>query len=244
MTTEGTDAAVSAPAPAPAPPANVPAGPFIRPYRRSDRDAVFEICLRTAAGGGDATGVYSDDALMPEVFALPYVEYAPDLAFVVDDGTGRAVGYVLGVADTRAFVEWWQREWGPAFRTRHPHPGPPTGRDPGFTEDPAAPNRGAPATIVEDGEHAVEVEASLAANGLLVLADTYYPGWRATVNGMRAPVLPANAWMRAVPVPAGRSRVVLSYRSRYLLAGALVSAAALALMAAALVRGRRESAAA
>ena len=63
---------------------------------------MFAICLRTAAGGGDATGVYSDDALMPEVFALPYVEYAPELAFVVDDGRdGRAVGYVIGVADTR-----------------------------------------------------------------------------------------------------------------------------------------------
>lgn len=108
--------------------------PFIRPYRSSDRDAVFEICLRTAAGGEDATGVYSDDVLMPEVFALPYVEYAPDLAFVVDDGNGRALGYVIGVADTRAFVEWWRREWGPAFRTRHPQPGPPTGRNPGFTE--------------------------------------------------------------------------------------------------------------
>ena len=96
---------------------------------------MFAICLRTAAGGGDATGVYSDDALMPEVFALPYVEYAPELAFVVDDGReGRAVGYVIGVADTRAFVEWWKREWGPGFRRRHPAPGPPTGRDPGFTE--------------------------------------------------------------------------------------------------------------
>ena len=82
---------------------------------------MFAICLRTAAGGGDATGVYSDDALMPEVFALPYVEYAPELAFVVDDGReGRAVGYVIGVADTRAFVEWWKREWGPGFRRRHP----------------------------------------------------------------------------------------------------------------------------
>jgi ribosomal protein S18 acetylase RimI-like enzyme len=108
--------------------------PFIRPYRRDDRDAVFSICLRTAAGGGDATGVYSDDALMPEVFALPYVEFAPDLAFVVDDGNGRALGYVIGVADTRAFVDWWKREWGPAFRTRHPEPGPPTDRNPGFTE--------------------------------------------------------------------------------------------------------------
>ncbi|WP_136706530.1 GNAT family N-acetyltransferase [Agromyces sp. H66] len=117
--------------------------PFIRPYRPADRDDVFEICLRTAAGGGDATGVYSDDALMPEVFALPYLEYAPDLAFVVDDpstgsgprGSGRRVlGYVIGVADTRAFAEWWNREWGPGFRERHPHPGPPTGRNPGFTE--------------------------------------------------------------------------------------------------------------
>jgi ribosomal protein S18 acetylase RimI-like enzyme len=108
--------------------------PFIRPYRPSDRGDVFEICLSTAAGGGDATGVYSDDTLMPDVFALPYVEYAPDLAYVVDGGDGRALGYVLGVADTRAFVGWWKREWTPRFLARHPAPGPPTGSDPGFTE--------------------------------------------------------------------------------------------------------------
>ncbi len=68
--------------------------------------------------------MYSDDSLMPEVFALPYVEYAPELAFVVDDGRdGRAVGYVIGVADTRAFVEWWKREWAPGVPPsgiRHP----------------------------------------------------------------------------------------------------------------------------
>ena len=45
----------------------------IRPYRPADREAIAAVCLRTAAGGGDATGVYSDDALMPEVYALPYV---------------------------------------------------------------------------------------------------------------------------------------------------------------------------
>ncbi|MDR6904855.1 ribosomal protein S18 acetylase RimI-like enzyme [Agromyces sp. 3263] len=112
-----------------------PGHPFIRPYRPGDRDAVFEICLRTAAGGGDATGVYSDDSLMPEVFALPYVTYDPDLAFVVDDGRdGRALGYIIGVADTRTFVEWWKREWTPGFRERHPSPGASTGREPGFTE--------------------------------------------------------------------------------------------------------------
>ena len=112
-----------------------PGHPFVRAYRPSDRDDVIEVCLRTAAGGGDATGVYSDDALMPEVFVLPYVEYAPELAFVVDDGSGRVLGYVIGVTDTRAFVEWWKREWTPGFRARHPSAGAPTGHNPGFTEE-------------------------------------------------------------------------------------------------------------
>ncbi|ANJ28743.1 GNAT family N-acetyltransferase [Agromyces aureus] len=111
-----------------------PRHPFIRSYRASDRADVARICTLTAAGGGDATGVYSDDLLMPEVFALPYVTYAPDLAFVVDDGAGRAVGYILGVADTAAFVDWWKREWTPGFVSRHPHPGPDTGSSPKFTE--------------------------------------------------------------------------------------------------------------
>ena len=105
----------------------------IRPYRSADRDQVARICLLTAAGGGDATGIYSDDALMPEVFALPYVEYAPELAFVVADGD-RVLGYVIGVADTADFVEWWKREWGPAFAARHPSPGAATGPEPAFTE--------------------------------------------------------------------------------------------------------------
>jgi ribosomal protein S18 acetylase RimI-like enzyme len=114
-----TDAAASAPA--------------IRPYRTADREAIARICLLTAAGGGDATGVYGDDALMPEVYALPYVDYAPDLAFVVDDG-GIVGGYVLGVADTADFIDWYAREWAPEFRRRHPIPAPPTPHRPAYTE--------------------------------------------------------------------------------------------------------------
>ncbi|MCK9793616.1 GNAT family N-acetyltransferase [Isoptericola sp. 4D.3] len=127
--------------------------PVIRTYRATDRAAVAEVCVRTAAGGSDARGLYSDDLLMPEVFALPYVDYAPELAFVVvrpNDGPdaatdpaddvlrvddGRLTGYVIGVPDTRAFVSWWEREWGPGFAARHPEPGPaPSGREPGFPE--------------------------------------------------------------------------------------------------------------
>lgn len=134
---EGSTDAVGSPfVPAPTVPTDTAATrhPFIRAYRADDRAAVADICVRTAAGGDDARGVYSDDALMPEVFALPYVAYQPELAFVVDDGAGRAIGYVIAVADTAAFVEWWNREWTPGFTARHPEPGPATGREPKFTE--------------------------------------------------------------------------------------------------------------
>lgn len=131
-------------------PVSSPLALEIRPYRPADRDQVVAICVLTAAGGGDATGVYSDDALMPEVFALPYLAYAPELAFVVAErgrgadggadagaGTaaeGRVLGYILGVADTADFIDWYAREWAPGFRARHPSPGAPTGANPAFTE--------------------------------------------------------------------------------------------------------------
>lgn len=71
-------------------------------------------------------------------------------------------------------------------------------------------------------EH-IEVEVATASPGLLVLAESYFPGWSATVNGEPASCLPANGWMRAVSVPAGTSRVVLSFTSSRLAQGAWVS---------------------
>jgi ribosomal protein S18 acetylase RimI-like enzyme len=137
--------------------------PAIRPYRPGDRDALIAVCLRTAAGGGDATGVYSDDALMPEVYALPYVEYAPDLAFVAVDDEGRVGGYVLGVADTAAFIDWYAREWAPGFRARHPSPGPPTARRPAYTEQQLLADGGDPERmrIAELGEFPAHLHIDL-----------------------------------------------------------------------------------
>ncbi|GII95111.1 GNAT family N-acetyltransferase [Sinosporangium siamense] len=109
-------------------------GLTIRPYRPSDRDDVVDVCLRTGASGADATGMYSDDTLVADVAALPYLEFAPDLAFVVDDGE-HALGYVIGVADTAEFIAWWERNWAPGFAERHPEPGPPTGHAPAITEE-------------------------------------------------------------------------------------------------------------
>jgi ribosomal protein S18 acetylase RimI-like enzyme len=95
---------------------------IIRPYRPEDRDALSEICLLTGDAGGDARGVYRDQQLLPDLFALPYAVLEPDLTFVLDDG-GRAVGYVLGTSDTERYVRDFREKWLPAVAARHPLPG-------------------------------------------------------------------------------------------------------------------------
>lgn len=96
--------------------------PGLRAYRSGDRDALADICVRTADNGGDSRHLYPDLELMPAIFAAPYAHLEPDLAFVVDDGTGRAVGYILGTADTPRFVTEFRRRWLPLVEDRYPRP--------------------------------------------------------------------------------------------------------------------------
>ncbi|MFF4244473.1 GNAT family N-acetyltransferase [Streptomyces sp. NPDC001822] len=95
----------------------------IRSYRPADREALADICVRTADNGGDSRHLHPDPWLMPALFAAPYAHLEPELAFVLDDGSGRAVGYVLGTADTRRFAEEFREIWLPRVRDRFPEPG-------------------------------------------------------------------------------------------------------------------------
>lgn len=98
----------------------------VRPYRPDDRAALYDICVRTAYNGGDSRHIYSDLELMPSIFAAPYAFLEPELTFVLDDGD-RAVGYVLGTADTAAFAEAFRSSWLPLMKERFPAlGGPPT----------------------------------------------------------------------------------------------------------------------
>jgi tetratricopeptide (TPR) repeat protein len=83
----------------------------------------------------------------------------------------------------------------------------------------------------------VDVEAKT--NALLVLAEAWYPGWGAEIDGQPAACLPVNTWMRAVPVRAGRHQVRLYFRQDYLLPGFLISLASLGLLVAAVAKRRR-----
>lgn len=99
--------------------------PAIRAYRPGDLSAVYDICVRTADAGGDARGKFASDLLVGDLFAVPYVTLEPQHAYVLDDGTGTAVGYVLGTADTAAFVRWYRAQWIPATAERCPLPADP-----------------------------------------------------------------------------------------------------------------------
>jgi hypothetical protein len=127
------------------------------------------------------------------------------------------------------------------------------GRTPGF--DPAAvalveedcaecadltrPGRAGRVLSTHWGHGEVEVEVAADRPALLSVSQAWFPGWEATVDGSRASVLRADALLTAVPIPAGRHQVRLTYHAPGLRLGGAISVATLVLLLAGIVVGRR-----
>ncbi|EXJ88959.1 hypothetical protein A1O3_02023 [Capronia epimyces CBS 606.96] len=104
------------------------ATPFIRLYQDSDQDAMVHIFRETAApdlrDAADPVLHYAS-----YIWCRPYLMLQPDACLVLDDGTGHAVGYLLGVPHTPSFVERYERTYIPFLQTLgldKPEPGHPT----------------------------------------------------------------------------------------------------------------------
>ncbi|HWM18250.1 MAG TPA: GNAT family N-acetyltransferase [Ilumatobacteraceae bacterium] len=93
---------------------------FVRRFAEPDTPALYDVCLRTADAGGDATHLHHEPSLPGHVWLGPYLALEPELAWVVDDGNGRALGYVVGAVDTVAFEESRERSWWPELRMLYP----------------------------------------------------------------------------------------------------------------------------
>ena len=87
----------------------------------------------------------------------------------------------------------------------------------------------------------IELEARMERSGVVVISEAFDPGWRASLDGARAPVYPADLALMAVPVPTGEHRVVLSYRPRSWPFALLLSAVGVLVVIALLVRRRPQN---
>ena len=95
------------------------------------------------------------------------------------------------------------------------------------------------ASILIDEPARVVVAASTDAPAWLVLTDTWFPGWRARLDGADVAVLRADHAFRAVALPPGRHEVEFVFRPRRLWLGAAMTIAALAVVGVLLVPRRR-----
>jgi hypothetical protein len=108
----------------------------------------------------------------------------------------------------------------------------------------AAGERRAPGEARITAYEAERVTVSTRGEGpaLLVLTDSWFPGWEAEVDGRKAPIERVDYLIRGVPVPAGSHTVELRYEPITWRIGWIISLVALvAILAAAVVGWRRRA---
>ena len=78
-------------------------------------------------------------------------------------------------------------------------------------------------TLTSYKPSSVSIHANMNCAGMLVLSDTYYPGWRARVDGRPAEIREVDLALRGVMVPKGSHDVTFSYLPWSIIAGATMT---------------------
>jgi hypothetical protein len=86
----------------------------------------------------------------------------------------------------------------------------------------------------------VDLTVTTTSMGLLILSDSYYPGWKCYVNGIPKRCLRVNEFMRGVVLEPGRSEVMFRFEPDVFKAGVGLSAAGLFFMIGGIVYYRRK----
>ena len=96
---------------------------------------------------------------------------------------------------------------------------------------PPSPAR-ATVTAWEPGRMTIALDPAPPQPSYVLVAENWYPDWRATVDGASARVIRGDYALITVPVPAGAKRVELTFRSPAYQTGKMISLASLLLLAA------------
>lgn len=94
-----------------------------------------------------------------------------------------------------------------------------------------APNFISAAKILVDQPEHVSVSVNVKSPGWVVLADHWYPGWHALVDGVAQPIYKANAESRAVYIPAGAHLIEFNFQPESLKIATLLATVAGAIIA-------------
>jgi hypothetical protein len=155
-----------------------------------------------------------------EGVSLPLVAHTPDAYAYRIDGASR-VRVVSGVYYAANDNDAVRRLVDPSFNPDHeiilddvaPREDTPS----------SAPGAAGQAAIVEEDARHLTVDADVAEDGFLVLADTFFPGWSVAIDGRTAPIYRANLAIRAVPITRGHHQVRFEYEMPGLVRGAQLS---------------------
>ncbi|MFQ5540291.1 MAG: YfhO family protein, partial [Candidatus Binatia bacterium] len=104
---------------------------------------------------------------------------------------------------------------------------------------PSNENLKAQAEITRYANHSVTIRTAMDHSGVLVLADSFYPGWKVFVDGEEREVLRANYFFRGVFLSPGDHRVVFRYEPASLYYGAVISLLTLVVFSLILIRMRK-----
>jgi hypothetical protein len=72
----------------------------------------------------------------------------------------------------------------------------------------------------------VAIKAQMSCRGMVILTDSWFPGWRATIDGKSAPIAKAYGAFRGVVVDAGDHSIEMRYRPASVFIGAALTLAA------------------
>ena len=97
------------------------------------------------------------------------------------------------------------------------------------------------AALSQPDTDTVVVRANLQCPGLLIVSDTFYPGWRSDVDGRPKPILEVLGALRGVALEAGSHTVELRYQPASVRWGAAISLAGLAASGLLMLQGFRRT---
>lgn len=94
------------------------------------------------------------------------------------------------------------------------------------------------AEIIVDKNTLVEIKVDLTEKSLVTISDSFYPGWKAYIDGKETKIYPTNVNSRSVVVPSGHHHIVYKFDSDTIKIGTLVTLAALSFILLLLINRR------